>query len=520
MKLRLHPDGGTPCSLPAPADPAQPLSTWLEDHGHPLNTRCGGRGLCKGCLVHLETPAAPAAPAVRACQLAARDLPADLTSIRIPVTSARDATLHGVTVFELRDSGPLPPLRPGFGLALDIGTTTVAGALWDFSTGRCLAEAAVANAQRRHGDNVVTRIGFSVETPDGLTLLRRALLDESLRPLLAGLCRAAGLAPAAITQVVAAGNPAMLHILAGAPLGGLATFPFRPVFLGDRQLCAAEHDLPFSCPLDLLPGLGPIVGSDNTAGALAAGLLADEAPVLLIDFGTNGEILLKHAGGTLATATAAGPAFEGGRLACGAPARPGVISSFTRENDRWAWTLSGGGTGRPQGISGAAYVDFIALAARDGLLNAYGRLDRTHPAVTTVADAAPGAAVRVVLTDDIFISEADIAELLQAKAAIAAGVATLLELAGLTASDLRALYVAGGFGYHLLPAHARAIGLLPALPLDRVSLIGNSSLGGASLLLHPHQRPALDALLAGTRVIELNQIPTFEDHFTDALALP
>ena len=521
LSLQVREGDRPPREFPAPTDPRQTLADWLEHHGHPLNTRCGGRGLCQGCLVHLDVPDAPAAPPARACLIAARDLPPPPFGIRIPTTSCRDATLHGVTAFDLRAPGDPPPPRPGHGLALDIGTTTVAGALWDFSTGRCLAEASVPNAQRRHGDNVVSRVGFAVDHPDGLARLRRDLIDESLRPLLDQLCRRAALTPAALTQAVAAGNPAMLHTLAGAPLRGLATFPFRPAFLGDRRLPAADHGLPFSCPLDLLPGLGPFVGSDITAGALASGLLADEAPVLLIDFGTNGEILLKHRDGYLATATAAGPAFEGGRLACGAPARPGVISSLARADGRWTWTLTGGDpAAKPRGISGAAYVDFIAIAARDGLINRYGRLDRAHPAVTTVASAPPGAAVRVALNDELYISEADLAELLQAKAAIAAGVATLLELTGLAPADLRALHVAGGFGYHLQPAHARAIGLLPDVPLDRVSLIGNSSLGGASLLLHPHQRPALDALLAHTRVIELNQIPSFEDHFTDALALP
>ena len=518
MTIPVHPPVGGPHPLPPPGDSAEPLSHWLETHGHPLNTRCGGRGLCNGCQIRVESPAGIVTE--RACQLTASDLPADLTRIQIPLTSCRDASLHGVTVFELRNPGPPPPTRPGVGLALDIGTTTVAGALWDFSTGRCLAEAAVANAQRRHGDNVVARISFSIDHADGLGRLRRALLNETLRPLIAGLCRDAGIAPAAITQAVAAGNPAMLHTLAGASLVGLATFPFHPVFLGDHHLTAADHGLPFACPLDLLPALGPFVGADITAGALASGLLADEPPALLIDFGTNGEILLKHAGGYLATATAAGPAFEGGRLACGAPARPGVISSLTRENGVWSWTLTGGGNGRPAGLSGAAYVDFIALGARDDLINAFGRFNRRHPGVITVADAAPGAGVRVQLTEDLYVSEADVAELLQAKAAIAAGVTTLLELASIRATDLHTLYVAGGFGYHLQPANAQALGLLPAMPLDRIALIGNSSLGGASLLLHPHQRPALNALLADTHVIELNQIASFGDHFTDALSLP
>jgi len=211
-----------------------------------------------------------------------------LRAVEIPAASRRDATLHGVTAFELRHPAPSPPVRPGLGLALDIGTTTVAATLWDFPTGRLLAEASLANAQRRHGDDVVSRIAWSLDAPDGLARLRHALVVETLGPLLTRLCLEAQRSPSEITHATAAGNPAMLHTLAGASLAGLATFPFRPVFLHARSLPATEHGLPFSCALDLLPGLGPFVGADVTAGALACGLIADEGPALLIDFGTNG----------------------------------------------------------------------------------------------------------------------------------------------------------------------------------------------------------------------------------------
>lgn len=498
-----------------PRRPGLLLSDWLEHHGHPLNTRCGGRGLCRGCLVKLITPAAPAPPPQRACQTDCVDLRSDLTHIEIPDTSRRDASLHGVTSFELRHLGPSPASRPGVGLALDIGTTTVAGALWDFTTGRLLTDASLPNAQRRHGDDVVTRIAFAVTQHQGLDRLRHALVHETLAPLLDQLLARAAIPAAAITQATAAGNPAMLHTLAGAPLTGLATFPFHPVFLGHRSLPPADHRLALACPLELLPGLGPFVGSDITAGAMATGLLAEDGPALLIDFGTNGEILLKHAGRYLATATAAGPAFEGGRLSCGAPAAPGVVSALRRENDRWSLRLVPGSSGPATGLSGAAYVDLLALGRRETWLNPFGHLNSHHPVVTR----APDNALRIQLTDTLHITEPDIAELMQAKAAIAAGALTLLDLAGLRPADVRTLHVAGGFGFHLDPDHALAIGLFPSVPRDRIRLAGNSSLGGASLLLHPEHVPALNALLAQTTIVELNQTPTFADNFIDCLSL-
>jgi uncharacterized 2Fe-2S/4Fe-4S cluster protein (DUF4445 family) len=495
------------------------LSEWLEAQGIPLNMRCGGRGLCRGCQVVLHTQGDKTEH--RACRFPCGDLPADLSRIQIPANSWRDQSLLGVSAFEIRLSGKENPvvLRPGIGLALDIGTTTLAGALWDFSTGRCLGTASLANGQIRYGDNVLARISFSLEHADGSALLQRALVLETLHPLITTLCRQAGLAPSAITQANAAGNPTMLHTLAGESLEGLARYPFRPVFLGARRLDPQVLGLPLECPLDLLPGLGPFVGADLTAGALASGLITAAKASLLIDFGTNGEILLHHAGRCLATATAAGPAFEGGRLSCGAPARPGVISSLSLDATGWHWVLTGGGDGPPQGISGAAYVDFIALGRREGWIHSNGRFDPEHPWVQRVR-VDDRNELRVGLTSNLFVSEIDVAELLQAKAAIAAGVSTLLEMAGLAASDLDTVFVAGGFGYHLHPGHARSIGLLPGVDLERMDLIGNSSLGGASLLLHSSYAGMLADFIDRTTVVELNLTACFEDHFTDALSLP
>jgi uncharacterized 2Fe-2S/4Fe-4S cluster protein (DUF4445 family) len=517
MSLTVHPPVGAPVTLPTTGADAH-LAAFLERHGHPLNTRCGCRGLCSGCTVRLQDDATRAERSVQACRTDIATL-APGTQVRIPAVSSRDGSLHGVTAFEVRASSARPLPRPGLGFAVDIGTTTVAAALWDLASGACLAEGARGNQQRAHGDNVVTRIGFSLENAGGLDRLRASLCDGTLAPLLLDLCAQAGVGIEAVTELVAVGNPTMLHTFAGASLKGLATFPFHPVFLGERILPPHEHRLPVACDARLAAALGPFVGADITAGALASGMLDAPGPLLLIDFGTNGEILLKQGDTYLATATAAGPAFEGGRLACGAAAKPGVISSLRLEDGRWQWTLTGGGAGRPSGISGAAYVDFIACASRAGILGALGRMDPRHPLVERAADAPPGAALRCRIDRDIFISEADVAELLQAKAAIAAGVATLLGLAGLAPTDLRTLFVAGGFGYHLDHANARVLGLLPALPLERVSTIGNSALGGACLLLLSRDHGPIERLRAATRVVELNQIPTFEDHYVDALGI-
>lgn len=492
------------------------LADWLEAHSLSLNTRCGGKGICRGCRVELiedgcVTPR-------RGCQMRLADMPETLECLRIPDVSWRDQSLHGISVFEVRAEPRPPCLRPGLGLALDIGTTTVAGALWDLSSGQCLSTAALPNAQRRYGDNVLSRIDHAMTRGGDSSPLQEALVKSSLEPLITRLCEQAQRKPGELTEATATGNTVMLHALAAASLAGLGAYPFKPVFLEQRTLNAREVGLGYDFSLTLLPCLGPFVGADIAAGALAAGMMEQDGPSMLIDFGTNGEILLRYDGGVLATATAAGPAFEGGRLSWGAPAGRGVVSSLARQDGHWSLALSENAGGAPVGISGAAYVDFLALALAEGMITPMGRFDRQHPEVLLCQEesAGPGS-IRVGAR--LEVTEADVAELMQAKAAIAGGVITLLELAGMGPGDLQSLFVAGGFGYHLNLGHALATGLLPPVARERIHVIGNASLGGASLMLLGAAGEALDPLIRNCRVVELNQIASFEDHFIDSMSL-
>ena len=313
--------------------------------------------------------------------------------------------------------------------------------------------------------------------------LQDILLRRSIQPLLSRLAEQAGLQPGAITEGVVSGNTVMLHTLLGESLAGFASYPFQPVFL-DGRICRAEAlGFDYDFPLRLVPGLGAFVGGDIVAGALASGMTQSAGPSLLIDFGTNGEILLQSRKGSLATATAAGPAFEGGRLNCGRPAAPGVIGALRFADGAWHGTRIGGEQVRPvPGLSGSAYIDFMAEARNVGLLDRMGRFEHGHPLVQC-RDIDGEATPSVEVGPAVFITEADLAELMQAKAAILGGVHALLEEAGLDAADLESVFVAGGFGYHLNPDHARSIGLLPDVPRERIHIIGNSSLAGASLLL-------------------------------------
>jgi uncharacterized 2Fe-2S/4Fe-4S cluster protein (DUF4445 family) len=390
--------------------------------------------------------------------------------------------------------------------------------LWNLADGTCLATTSRGNAQRRHGDDVVSRITFAVEHADGVARLQRALVADTLAPLIESLTADACVAPHQIAEAVVAGNPTMLHTLTGESLAGLATYPFHPVFLGQRIVAAREIGLPMDFRLQLLPGLGPFVGADVAAGALASGMLEESGGCsLLVDFGTNGELLLRKGNSFFAAAAAAGPAFEGGRLRHGATARAGVVSSMRLQDGRWQLDIIGN-SAAPHGISGAAYVDFLAVGLRAGLINERGRFNVDHTGVSA-SQAGSNTGRLTELAPGLDVSESDMAEILQAKAAIAAGIATLLEVAGVSSRDLDTVLVAGGFGYNLDVDHALAIGLLPPVPPGTIELIGNSSLGGASLVLQSGPSRTLDHLVRNTRVIELNQEPSFEDHFTGSLCL-
>ncbi|TVP75809.1 MAG: DUF4445 domain-containing protein [Puniceicoccaceae bacterium] len=522
LKIRLLlPDKQTAYLKIDPSRSDQRLADAMENAGYGLNTRCGGRGLCRGCRVHYRD-ANGTTQTLRACQTTLAEIPPAANRLQIPKSSWSDQSLYGVSSFDIHPQlNPYHHPRPGIGLALDIGTTTLAGMLWDLENGHALADHAIANPQRTYGDDVLSRISYATEHASGRRRLRQRLFQYGLAPLLQTLCRQANCSLDAVSEATLAGNPVMLHTVLGESLDGFAKYPFKPEFLEARTVALTDLRPGAPLPAILLPSLAPFVGADIVAGAFAAGMLNEAAPTLLIDFGTNGEILLKHAGGYLTTATAAGPAFEGGRLACGASAGPGVLSAITHEGGQWSYHLcqpcSSGS--EPEGISGAAYVDFIALALERGLLNRFGRFDRAHPDVSLLEDADGSCKHIIRLSPHTWISEVDVAELLQAKAAIAAGVAVLLEIAGLQACDLRKVYIAGGFGYHLNTSHAHRIGLLPSVEKKCFETIGNASLGGASACLLQNSYRNLAPLLENCQSIELNLMPEFSDHYTDGLLL-
>lgn len=442
------------------------------------------------------------------------------------------------------------PQPQPLGVAIDIGTTTVALMLVDLATGEVVSQAAGFNRQMHLGDDVLTRINLCSTDATMLHHLQESVVNQTIEPLLREALRVAeetsmqkaetkpvAAGSGRIVALAVAGNTTMQHLLAGVDPSSMGIAPFTPTFLDHRVIACRQLGLKIPAtagseedsgetPVHLLPSAAAYIGADLTAGVLATGLLYDAGPSLLIDVGTNGEIILKHQDRLLGCATAAGPAFEGAKLASGIRAGRGAIEAIDFRTDPFAVETRTIGATKPIGICGSAYVDFLARARQINLISRTGRFQ---------ADAIAGLADHLVKEDGyalalrlssqqggrgVIISETDIAALVQAKAAIGAGILTLLERAGLQPSELRTVYLAGGFGLHISVPNAIACGLLPGFRPEQVQVVGNTSLAGAYLSLL--DRNALEEIARiGRRleVIELNLDPGFEDRYIDQLQL-
>lgn len=418
-------------------------------------------------------------------------------------------------------------------IAADIGTTTVVCVLLDARDGRALARASRYNQQIRKADDVASRISFC-EGPEEIDLMRRLVLEETINPLIHEACAAAGLAPARIPRMAVAGNTVMMHLLAGISPRGIGRVPFQPVTLGWPPMPARAMGLDIGpgALLDIVPSISAYVGGDIVADLYAARLTDDDGPALLVDIGTNGEIALWDGNRLRVTATAAGPAFEGAGVRHGGRAAAGAIEHF-----RWSEDLTPEikviGPRAPVALCGSALIDFLAESFRVGLLDEVGRFDldrlRAAGCYLTAPNPRGGTlhACRVVSAEEsgvegpIYVTEADVAELLKAKAAVYAGLRTLLSVGGYRLRELRELVLAGGFARHIHLENAIRIGLLPPLPPERIRVVGNGSLAGAVLLLTDPGAPAgFERIRARAETVELNLAPEFADRYADALMLP
>jgi uncharacterized 2Fe-2S/4Fe-4S cluster protein (DUF4445 family) len=417
-------------------------------------------------------------------------------------------------------------LEPGdtraalYGLAVDIGTTTLIVALHDLIDGRELATASALNPQALHAQDVLSRIRLG-STDEGLSLLQGALLAE-LNRLTGEVAAKAGIERATIYETVLSGNTCMLHLAAGIDPAPLGKYPYTPSLTGGCQLAAADIGLQIApcAPVYLPPVISAYVGADLTAGIQATTLQSETRTVLLVDIGTNGEMILAHDGKLLATSTAAGPAFEGMNISCGMRAGSGAIERVVigEEGELAVGVID---NREATGLCGSGLLDLVAELVRSGVLTAAGGFTPRGSALPLSLQQRlvqrEGKPVFAV-SDAVWLSRGDIRQVQLAKGAIRAGIELLLQQAQVTAAAVDAVLIAGSFGYHLRPESLITLGLLPSAFAGKIEFVGNTSKSGAAALLLNHSsRAELAAVAAGVEVLELAARPEFEKVFVAAL---
>jgi uncharacterized 2Fe-2S/4Fe-4S cluster protein (DUF4445 family) len=518
-----------------------------------LDSPCGGEGICGKCRVRLENPSIEPGRAEKifflpveiglgfrlACQTEVRQA----MTVFVPETSLV-AAKHQILVrvektavtAEDRSVGAEQGIAGAgqFAVAFDIGTTTLAAMLLDPNIANERVVVSRLNPQTRFGDDVISRIYYARENPQGLQILHETVV-RAVDEMIGELCAQAGIKRDEISVLTFSGNTTMQHLLCRMDPSSLGTMPFTPASRFGTSYSASElglHVHPQSRAY-VFPIIGGFVGGDTVAGILATDLTNKKGPALLVDIGTNGEIVLWAKGKLTAASTAAGPAFEGARISCGMQGCAGAIEKVVVDGRLRINVI---GNVAPAGLCGSGLIDVAAELLRHKVLSPQGKL-RTPDQLPE--GVLPDLRQRIVLHEGkvalllaseedsatgkaLVLTQRDFRELQLATGAIRAGIGILLKRAGLKAEDLQAVYIAGGFGNFIRRSNAQRIGLLPGqLDHYKIRYSGNTSLAGACLgALSIRARGLAEEIARRTEHIDLSTDPDFQDLFAEAMIFP
>lgn len=446
---------------------------------------CGGNGKCGKCKVIVN------GVEVLACKTTVdRDMTVTLPQMEelhiLPESICVEQTIN--------------PLQEGYLLAFDIGTTSVVCSILDGKTGALLAKSSMLNPQTPFGADVITRTQAALRGALGQLT---ALIRNGMTELIQTVCKEAGVLPEQIGVISVVGNPAMQQIFLGICPENLAKLPFEPV-LTEAQAISCQEILPI-CPraiLLIVPNIAGYVGADTVGCLLSTKLYKQDEPTLLVDIGTNGEMVLGNKDRMIACATAAGPALEGANIQFGMRAAAGAIDHVRLENGKVVCSVIGGRGAK--GICGSGLVDAVAVGLKLGLINKRGKI-LTDDHIFQ-------------LTEDIYLTQEDIRQVQLAKGAICAGIALMVEQLGLKIGDIQRVQLAGAFGSFLNPENACRIGLLPGQLLEKIEIVGNAALSGAKMLaLDKTLLPFTQNLTKKTEFLELASLPSFSKAFAKAM---
>ncbi len=422
-----------------------------------------------------------------------------------------------------------PPADTGLtAAAIDIGTTTVSVVLCDLTSGKLLAKGSSGNGQIRFGADVINRI-IESGRPGGRKRLQDAIIQETLNPILANLCRAAGRSAGSILRLAVGANTTMNHLLLGVDAEPVRMEPYIPSFFHWEGLKAGDLKLTANplAPVSIAPNIGSYVGGDITAGTLASGIWDREEMSLFIDLGTNGELVFGNRDFLMSCACSAGPAFEGGDISCGMRATDGAIEAAVIDPDTMEPTLTlvGEPDQRPVGICGSGIIDIISELYRCGIINARGQIVREGSRIRRDSHGM-GRYVLCWETDtetgrEIAINEVDMDNFIRAKGAIFSAIDMLLQSVDMTVDCIDKVYVAGGIGSGINMKNAVNIGMLPDVPLEKFRYIGNSSLTGAyAIAMSPQAEQTCAQVACNMTYLELSTHPGYMDAFVAACFIP
>lgn len=534
--------------IKAAADIGDNVLELAQSAGVAIDAPCGGAGTCGKCRVAVASGMVESSPSMNlsqadfddgwrlACQStvlgdALLIIPSESGEFRhgiqtADLSSADELKRHSDAVARIFDAGiKAGREEKGYGVAIDIGTTTVAAVLADMATGDIIGKASVGNGQIRYGADVINRI-INQGKPGGVVKLQHAIREDTIIPLVEELCQQAGISESQIACCVIAGNTTMEHLFVGENGDSIRLEPYQPAFLELTGETAADTGLPFKpdAPVIFAPNVGSYVGGDITAGTLASMLWATDDMTLFIDLGTNGEIVLGNADFMLCCACSAGPAFEGGDITCGMRATSGAICACTIDAQTLDPSFETINDAPPAGICGSGIIDIVAELFRIGAISPKGKFVHDDKRIRFY----DGGAEYVLafkedssIGRDIVINETDLDNFIRAKGAIFSATKLMLESVDMTSDAIDKAIIAGGIGSGINIENAIYLGMLPNIPAEKYDYIGNSSLTGAyAMLCSSEAEEKVFDIGRNMTYIELSTHPGYMDEFVAACFIP
>jgi len=422
--------------------------------------------------------------------------------------------------------------KSSYGIAFDIGTTTVAGYLIDLSTGKELSAVAKTNPQAIHGDDIISRIEFTQQYKGALEILQKEIVN-TLNEIIREAAQRAGINTNNIYKIAVAGNTCMHHLLLGLNPSYIALSPYIPVTKESLNLKAKNIPklvLEATVNVYILPNISAFVGADITAGILATYIWRNKKIILFVDLGTNGEIVLGSKKKIWTCSTAAGPAFEGAQISSGMRATEGAIDKVKMDNKSIAYRVIK--DGKVRGICGSGLIDLIAEMLNLGLINKSGKLINREECNNKLSEEIRNRIIegqkgnKFLIAkgketengNPIYLTQGDIREVQLAKAAIFAGIKILLKEVNIPQDDIHKILLAGAFGNFINKESAIRVGLIPQLPLKKIELVGNAAGRGAGIaLLSEKMKKVCQDIAKEAKYIELSSSPDFQKEYIKAM---